>query len=83
MSESKESNPEVGCVLVHREQADLQATAGQSLVGRVSSLIERARESIASYANATLTMTYWDIGSIIDAEVLGSARAEYGAQILV
>lgn len=55
----------------------------QELVAQVSALIEGARESIASYANATLTMTYWQIGSIIDSEVLGAGRAEYGAQILV
>jgi hypothetical protein len=50
---------------------------------RLSTLIDSARESIASYANATLTLTYWEIGSIIDSEVLGAGRAEYGAQILV
>ena len=55
----------------------------QGLVAQVSALIEGARESIASYANATLTMTYWQIGTIIDSEVLGAGRAEYGAQILV
>lgn len=55
----------------------------QDLVAQVSALIESARESIASYANATLTMTYWQIGSIIDSEVLREERAEYGAQIRV
>jgi hypothetical protein len=50
---------------------------------RLSALIDSVRESIASYANATLTLTYWEIGSIIDFEVLGAGRAEYGAQILV
>lgn len=53
------------------------------LVERVSALINEARESIASYANATLTMTYWQVGAVIDAEVLGNERADYGAQILV
>ena len=42
----------------------------------------RTAMSIASYANATLTMTYWQIGSIIDSAVLREERAEYGAQIL-
>lgn len=57
--------------------------SSEDLVERVSALINEARESIASYANATLTMTYWQVGAVIDAEVLGNERADYGAQILV
>lgn len=57
--------------------------AGDDLVERLSSLIDQARDAIATYANATLTMTYWQVGAIIDAEVLNEERAEYGAQILV
>ena len=56
--------------------------SSEDLVERVSALINEARESIASYANATLTMTYWHVGAIIDAEVLGNERADYGAQIV-
>ena len=36
----------------------------------------------ASYANATLTMTYWQVGVTIDSEVPGGERADYGARIL-
>ncbi|MFT3889369.1 MAG: PDDEXK nuclease domain-containing protein [Arachnia sp.] len=68
--------------LARRPRAGVPSSE-QELVAQVSALIESARESIASYANATLTMTYWQIGSIIDSEVLGAGRAEYGAQILV
>lgn len=53
------------------------------LVARVSALIDEARASIASYANATLTMTYWQVGALINSEVLGKERAEYGAEIVV
>jgi predicted nuclease of restriction endonuclease-like (RecB) superfamily len=55
----------------------------QDLLDQVSALIDNARDSIASYANATLTMTYWQIGAIIDSEVLREERAEYGTQTLV
>ncbi len=82
MSKSIVSRAETEGGREFRPAAGLQPT-GQDLVERVSSLIDRARESIASYANATLTMTYWEIGSIIDSEVLGEERAEYGAQTLV
>lgn len=65
-----------------REQ-DAKPQLSDDVVERVSALIDSARESIASYANAALTLTYWQIGSLIDSEVLGEERAEYGAQILV
>lgn len=52
------------------------------LVERVSALIDEARESIASYANATLTMTYWQVGTMIESEILGGERADYGSEIL-
>lgn len=53
------------------------------LVERVALLIDQARESISSHTNATLTMTYWEIGSLVDTEVFGGERADYGALILV
>jgi predicted nuclease of restriction endonuclease-like (RecB) superfamily len=66
-----------------RRVASGEAAAPADLVERVSSLVLEAREAIASYANATLTMTYWQVGALIDAEVLGGERADYGSQILV
>lgn len=82
MSESTASNPEHGSIPAGRRSPGLPSSE-KDLVTRVSALIDTARDSIASYANATLTMTYWQIGSIIDSEVLGEQRAEYGAQTLV
>jgi predicted nuclease of restriction endonuclease-like (RecB) superfamily len=66
-----------------RRVASGEAAAPADLVERVSSLVREAREAIASYANATLTMTYWQVGALIDTEVLGGERADYGSQILV
>lgn len=65
-----------------RAPAGTPATTSDDLVERVSSLVHEAREAVASYANATLTMTYWQVGSLIDSEVLGGQRAAYGSQIL-
>lgn len=83
MSESTASNPEHGSSAPALRRSRGLPSSEQDLVARVSALIDTARDSIASYANATLTMTYWRIGSIIDSEVLGEQRAEYGAQTLV
>ena len=66
-----------------RRVASGEAAPPADLVERVSSLVREAREAIASYANATLTMTYWQVGALIDTEVLGGERADYGSQILV
>jgi predicted nuclease of restriction endonuclease-like (RecB) superfamily len=66
-----------------RRVASSEAAPPADLVERVSSLVREAREAIASYANATLTMTYWQVGALIDSEVLGGERADYGSQILV
>ncbi|HQR79212.1 MAG TPA: PDDEXK nuclease domain-containing protein [Actinomycetota bacterium] len=82
MSKPTESSRPRGDDLAWRPAAGLPSLE-QGLVARVSALIDSARDSIASYANATLTMTYWQIGSIIDSEVLREERAEYGAQTLV
>jgi len=83
VNEPTGSSREDGAALARRA-ATSPEPSGLDLVERLSSLIDRARESIASYANATLTVTYWEVGSIIDSEVLlGEERAEYGAQILV
>lgn len=83
MSEPTTADPEHGTATpALRQPAEVLSAEGE-LVERVSALIDQARESIAAHANEALTMTYWQIGSIVDAEVLGQERAEYGAQTLV
>lgn len=65
--------------------ADLEqiATGGaDDLLERVSSLIEQTRSSVASRANAALTMMNWQIGHLIDTEVLGGQRAGYADEIV-
>jgi predicted nuclease of restriction endonuclease-like (RecB) superfamily len=81
MSDPTPSSQERAITPVRRPSAGEAATP-DDLVERVSSLVREARESIASYANATLTLTYWQVGSLIDSEVLGGERAGYGSQIL-
>ncbi|MFZ2504561.1 MAG: PDDEXK nuclease domain-containing protein [Nocardioides sp.] len=81
MSDPTPSSQERAISPVRRPSAGEAATP-DDLVERVSSLVREARESIASYANATLTLTYWQVGALIDSEVLGGERAGYGSQIL-
>lgn len=53
-----------------------------SLVDRVVSLVEQARAAVAVQANAALTLLYWEIGRLIDVEVLQSERADYAQRIV-
>ena len=48
----------------------------------IRKLIESARQRVATYANAELTMLYWRVGLRIHQEILKKKRAEYGAEIV-
>jgi len=55
----------------------------EDLLGDIAGLLESARRSAARSVNAIMTATYWLIGRrIVEYEQAGSARAEYGAEIL-
>jgi len=45
-------------------------------------MILSARQTVATTANATLTMLHWQIGNRIRKDILREKRAEYGEQIL-
>jgi hypothetical protein len=45
-------------------------------------LINSARGRVSAAVNAELSQLYWRIGARINAEVLGGARASYGAAVV-
>ena len=53
------------------------------LLTELRTLIEAARERVASSVNRELVLLYWDIGRRIRGEILGDERAEYGEKIVV
>lgn len=61
---------------------ELAVPADGPLVDRISALIEQARALVARQTNVVLTMLYWEIGRLIDVEVLNQERAEYARQIV-
>jgi len=72
---SKGDNPLVPEVVDGGTYADL--------VGAIGSLLERAREKIATAANTTLVETYWTTGRyIVEYEQHGADRAKYGSALL-
>ncbi len=52
------------------------------LFDRVAALIEQTQASVTSQANVALMMMNWQIGHLIDAEVLGEQRAGYAEEIV-
>jgi hypothetical protein len=53
------------------------------LINELVSLIEEGKKQIAYAANATTTLTYWNIGKRINNDILENQRADYGKQIVV
>lgn len=54
----------------------------ENLFGKISGLIEQARRKVATTINQEMVVLYWNIGKTIKDEIIKSARAEYGKQIL-
>ncbi|WP_197286284.1 DUF1016 N-terminal domain-containing protein [Pedobacter sp. PACM 27299] len=52
------------------------------LFSSINELIELSKQQIAISVNSTMTMLYWQIGKIINDELLQHKRAEYGKQIV-
>ncbi|MBK8453258.1 MAG: DUF1016 family protein [Thiofilum sp.] len=53
------------------------------LLRDVKALVEQGRGQVAVAVNSALTLTYWQVGRRINAEVLHGERAEYGKQVVV
>lgn len=53
------------------------------LLNDLVALIEESKNQLAYAANATMTITYWNIGKRINKVMLDNQRAEYGKQIVV
>ena len=49
----------------------------------IKTIVDTAKQELASQANSVLTLTYWRIGQRIRIEVLNENRADYGQQIVV
>ncbi len=53
-----------------------------SLFDQVSVVVEQTRARVAAQTNTALTLMYWEIGNLINAEVLGHERGDYAQQIV-
>ena len=57
-------------------------TENSDLLSDISLLIEQSKRQIASQANSTLTLLFWQIGKRINDEILLNKRADYAKQIV-
>ena len=55
----------------------------QILLEELSELIEQSRRAIVAQANSGVVLTFWQIGSRINNNILHNKRADYGKQIVV
>ena len=54
----------------------------KTLYHAIVSLIETARTETAVYVNAKVSLLYWNIGAVINKDILQNKRATYGTEIL-
>ena len=51
-----------------------------NLFEQIKNLIEQTKNNVA--VNSSMTMMYWNIGKLINDEILQNKRAEYGKEIV-
>jgi hypothetical protein len=56
--------------------------ANNILFEQIKNLIEQTKNNVAVAVNSSMTMMYWNIGKLINDEVLQNKRAEYGKEIV-
>lgn len=52
----------------------------KDIFGKISVLIEKSRNKIASTINKEMIILYWNIGKVIKEEIIKGNRADYGKQ---
>ena len=52
------------------------------LLNDLSQLIEQSQRQVVAQANSTLTLLFWQIGNLINQNILQNKRAEYAKQIV-
>ncbi len=53
------------------------------LLNELVELIDKAKNQIVTFANSSLTLTFWQVGNKIKTNILKNQRGKYGQQIVV
>jgi hypothetical protein len=59
------------------------ANPEKMLYQEISALIEQTRRSVYARANSATIMLFWQIGGMVNSDVLKNKRADYGKRIVV
>jgi predicted nuclease of restriction endonuclease-like (RecB) superfamily len=62
--------------------SELNKPSSNQLFNKIKQIVEESRTHVAQTINATLTITYWNIGKIIKEDILHNKRAAYGEEII-
>ncbi len=76
------SNPKSEKKLLLNKNAVIENSAVENLYHNISSLIFNARSNVAHAVNTQLVMRNWQIGHLINAEILKQTRGEYGKAVI-
>jgi hypothetical protein len=57
--------------------AELTNDTSERLFNRIKQIVEDSRNQNAQTINATLTITYWNVGKMIRQDILNNQRAAY------
>lgn len=68
---------------ITKHNISLDKKLSKKLLDNIIAHIESTKSHVASYANSALVTLYWNVGSLINDEILYNTRAEYGEQILL
>ncbi|TVR84531.1 MAG: DUF1016 domain-containing protein [Saprospirales bacterium] len=63
--------------------AELTNNPSEQLFNRIKQIVDDSRNQIAQAINATLTITYWNVGKMIRQDILNNQRAAYGEEVIV
>jgi predicted nuclease of restriction endonuclease-like (RecB) superfamily len=55
----------------------------QALFEEISALIEQTRRAVYANANSATVLLFWNIGNLVNNDILQNKRADYGKQIVV
>ncbi len=61
----------------------IDKTEYNKILNEIIKLVEKSKTQLAVQVNSALTLTFWNIGKIINTQILKNKRAEYGKQIVV
>jgi predicted nuclease of restriction endonuclease-like (RecB) superfamily len=60
-----------------------QQLLNQQLLQEICSLIDESRKRLATSINREMTLVYWNIGKLVQTELLNHKRSEYGEQVVL